>query len=84
MNSTRNHTNSLGSEIVGNGNDFQFYKEAHSLQVLRLIIQVLLAAVGVAGNAIVCLVITFQPQMHTTINYFIRNLAIADLGILIL
>ncbi|CAH3027723.1 unnamed protein product, partial [Porites evermanni] len=54
------------------------------LQVLRLIFQVLLASVGVAGNAIVCLVITFQPQMHTTINYFIRNLAIADLGILIL
>ena len=83
MNSTGNHTNSWGSEIVGNGNDFQFYKEAHSLQVLRLIFQVLLASVGVAGNAMVCLVITFQPQMHTTINYFIRNLAIADLGILI-
>ena len=43
-----------------------------------------IAFVGVAGKVIVCLVITFQPQMHTIINYFVRNFAIADLGILLI
>lgn len=69
----------------GNG-EFQqpYYKEAEWLEILRLTFLVSLAFIGVVGNVIVCFVITSQPQMHTVINYFIRNLAIADLGILLL
>ena len=88
MNLTGNQTQTDASDMafIGNGNGFQlpYYKEAQWLEILRLTFQVLLASVGVAGNVIVCLVITFQPQMHTVINYFIRNLAIADLGILLM
>ena len=86
MNSTRNQSGSEQMAFVGNGNEFQlpYYKEAQWLEVLRLAFQVLLAFIGVTGNTVVCLVITFQPQMHTVINFFIRNLAIADLGILLL
>lgn len=85
MNATGNQTGS--DSFIGHGNvDFAlpFYKEAPWVEILRLTFQVLLGAVGVAGNVIVCLVITFQPHMQTVINYFIRNLAIADLGILLL
>ena len=76
MNSTGNRT---GSEFV-----LPYIKEPQWLEISRLTFQVFIASVGLAGNAMVCLVITFQPQMHTVINYFIRNLAIADLGIVIL
>lgn len=80
MNSTSNLT------AVKEGNEFQlpYYKEAEWLEILRLTLQVLVASVGVTGNVIVCIVITFQPQMYTVVNYFIRNLAIADLGILLM
>lgn len=80
MNSTNNQT------AVGDGSDFHlpYFKEAEWAEILRLSFQVLLALIGVVGNVIVCLVITFQPQMHTVVNYFIRNLAIADLGILLM
>lgn len=61
-----------------------YFKEPQWLEILRLTFQVFIASVGLAGNAMVCIVITFQPQMHNVINFFIRNLAIADLGILIL
>lgn len=63
--------------------ELPYFKEPQWLEILRLTFQIFLASLGVAGNVIVCLVITFQPQMHTVINYFIRNLAIADLGILL-
>ena len=80
MNSTENET------VAVDGNEFQlpYYKEAQWLEILRLTFQVFVASIGVAGNVLVCLVITFQPQMHTVINYFIRNLAVADLGILLM
>ena len=81
MNSTNNET------AVEDGNEFYLpanFKEAEWAEILRLSFQALLAAIGVLGNVIVCLVITFQPQMHTVVNYFIRNLAIADLGILLM
>ncbi|XP_020612486.1 somatostatin receptor type 2-like [Orbicella faveolata] len=76
MNSTGNQT---GGEFV-----LPYFKEPQWLEILRLTFQVFIASVGLAGNAMVCIVITFQPQMHNVINFFIRNLAIADLGILIL
>lgn len=63
--------------------ELPYFKEPHWLEILRLTFQVFIAALGVAGNAIVCLVITLQPQMHTVINFYIRNLAIADLGMLL-
>ena len=71
--------NSTGDEF-----ELPYYKEEQWLEILRLTLQVLLASIGVVGNVIVCLVITFQPQMHTVFNYFVRNLAVADLGILLM
>ena len=71
MNSTDNNSTSL------------YFVEAQWLVVVRLAFEVFLALIGVAGNILVCLVITLQSKMHTVANYFIRNLAIADLGILL-
>lgn len=72
--------------VAWDSSDFQssYYKEAQWAQILRLALYILIAFVGVAGNVIVCLVINFQPQMHTIINYFVRNLTIADLSILLI
>ena len=86
MNLTGNQTGSDEMALINQRNEFQlpFYKEAEWLEILRLTFQVFIASFGVVGNVIVCFVITSQPQMHTVINYFIRNLAIADLGILLL
>ena len=41
-----------------------------------------MALFGIFGNICVCLVTTQQVQMKTTMNLYIRNLAIADLGLL--
>ena len=72
--------------VAGDSSYFQspYYKEAQWARILRLALYVVIAFVGVAGKVIVGLVITFQPQMHTIINYFVRNFAIADLGILLI
>lgn len=73
--------NSVANETV----EFElpYFKEPHWLEIVRLTLEFFIAALGIVGNVVVCLVITFQPQMQTVINFYIRNLAIADLGILL-
>ncbi|XP_022789230.1 neuropeptide Y receptor type 2-like [Stylophora pistillata] len=73
--------NSVGNETTEI--ELLYFKEPHWLEILRLTFEFFIAALGIAGNTIVCLVITFQPQMQTVINFYIRNLAIADLVILL-
>ncbi|KAL0273141.1 UNVERIFIED_CONTAM: hypothetical protein PYX00_005885 [Menopon gallinae] len=44
----------------------------------------LLFITGVLGNISVCAVIIRNPSMHTATNYYLFNLAISDLNLLIL
>lgn len=64
--------------------ELPYYKEAQWLEIIRLTVQALLAFVGVVGNVLVCVVISSQTHMRTIINYYIRNLAVADIGVLLL
>lgn len=43
----------------------------------------ILALIGIAGNAVVCLVIVHGRKMYTIANLFLMNLAIADMCVLV-
>lgn len=47
------------------------------------IINVLIFVTGLLGNIAVCLVIIKHPSMHTATNYYLFNLAVSDLTLLI-
>ncbi|XP_031555071.1 neuromedin-U receptor 2-like [Actinia tenebrosa] len=48
-----------------------------------LTIDLVFALVGVLGNILVCVVITRRANMKTSMNLYLRNLAITDLGVLL-
>ncbi|XP_048580002.1 neuropeptide FF receptor 1 [Nematostella vectensis] len=50
----------------------------------RLICYVLIFIIGVIGNILVCLVVCRQRKMKNVTNYFIVNLAAADLAVLLI
>ncbi|XP_022094356.1 G-protein coupled receptor 54-like [Acanthaster planci] len=53
-------------------------------QVLFPLMYVLLAIVGLVGNAAVLFIIVCHPDMQTVTNYFIANLAITDIFTLVM
>lgn len=61
-----------------------YVKEAEWLRVGRLSLESLIAFFGVLGNICVVIAISRCPFMHSVTNMFIRNLAIADIGVLVL
>ena len=60
-----------------------YFKEPHILLIFRLILEVSMASVGVVGNVLVIVIISARPQLYTVVNNHIRNLAVADLSLLI-
>ncbi|XP_031561442.1 galanin receptor type 1-like [Actinia tenebrosa] len=50
----------------------------------RLVCYVIIFIVGVIGNVLVCLVVCRQRKMKNITNYFIVNLAVADLSVLLI
>ncbi|XP_068724260.1 neuropeptide Y receptor type 2-like [Montipora capricornis] len=85
MNLADGSTSNLTSNGIPDGGlEIVYYKETLGFEIFRLTFQVFLAFVGVAGNIIVCFVISSQVHMRTITNYFIRNLAVADIGVLLL
>ena len=63
-------------------NDYMVEEEW--LRIARLSAETIIALLGVLGNISVIVVIVRCPFMRTVTNSFIRNLAFADLGVLIL
>ena len=59
-----------------------YFKEPAVLIITRLTIEVTLAFMGLVGNAVVAFVISRQHKFRSGLKLFIRNLAIADIGIL--
>lgn len=47
------------------------------------VVNVLIFVSGLLGNIAVCIVIIKHPSMHTATNYYLFNLAISDLTLLI-
>lgn len=55
--------------------------ESLTFKIVKLCLYALIFLVSVIGNALVCIVIARRRRMRTVTNYFILNLAIADLAI---
>lgn len=77
-----NHTlnNLTGSSNGGQGNaaiEDSFY-------YIRLVCYVIIFIVGVIGNILVCLVVCRERKMKNVTNYFIFNLAVSDLSVLLI
>ncbi|EDO46084.1 predicted protein [Nematostella vectensis] len=55
--------------------------ESMTFKVLKLSLYALIFLISTVGNSLVCIVIARRRRMRTVTNYFILNLAIADLAI---
>ena len=56
----------------------------NSFYYIRLVCYVLIFIVGVIGNILVCLVVCRERKMKNVTNYFIFNLAVSDLSVLLI
>ncbi|KAI8520934.1 hypothetical protein Bbelb_006880 [Branchiostoma belcheri] len=56
-----------------------FYVHGPVVTGLYIVGYCLVFSLNVVGNAVVCWVIASTPRLHTATNYFILNLAVADL-----
>lgn len=62
--------------------DHPYFQELTAILTVRLVIEVTLAFMGLLGNAMVSFVISRQSKFRSGLKLFIRNLALADIGIL--
>jgi hypothetical protein len=77
-----NESQANSSTQNNTGADSPYYRN-RALQVSQLTIQTAIAFVGILGNVLVCVVITKRANTKTSMNLYVRNLAIADLGVLL-
>lgn len=64
--------------------DSGFLRENLSIRAVKLILYGLIFITGITGNMLVCLVVCRQRKLRTSTNFYIVNLAVADLAVLIL
>lgn len=62
--------------------NFQFV-EPQGAMVLRILFEIAIGLFGVVGNFLVCWVIATRKRLRTVGNMFVFNLAVADLGVLL-
>ena len=65
-----------GTTVLDEGKDSFYY--------IRLVCYTLIFVVGVIGNFLVCLVVCRERKMKNVTNYFIFNLAVSDLSVLLI
>lgn len=58
--------------------------ESEWLRSIKLTLYATIFITGVTGNVLVCLVVSRQQRLRTSTNFYIMNLAIADLAVTIL
>ena len=61
-----------------------YLQEPSVVTIIRMLVEVFVAFLGVCGNGVVCFTITRQASVRSTIRYYIKSLAIADIGVLLL
>ena len=54
-----------------------------TIRAVKLTLYVIIFITGIAGNSLVCLVVCRQQRLRTSTNFYIMNLAIADLAVTI-
>lgn len=57
------------------------YEEAPTMRAVKLSLFALIFTLSLFGNSLVCLVVCRQQRLRTSTNYFILNLACADLAV---
>lgn len=75
-------TNSSGGALFEEDEEYDYLANRHVEEVLAIVVPILfgaIAVVGFFGNALVVLVVLCNPQMRSTTNILIINLAMADL-----
>lgn len=72
------HDSVNNSEAMSEG----LFDESNAIVSGCLILEVTIAFVGLLGNLLVCFVISRQRKSRTGLKLFIRNLALADIGVL--
>lgn len=63
--------------------DVRFEPEPMAILILVTICYSLIFVAGILGNVITCLVIYRNKSMHTATNYYLFNLAVSDLILLL-
>ncbi|XP_022799027.1 neuropeptide Y receptor type 6-like [Stylophora pistillata] len=76
------NNNSDGENYISPSMKQAYYEEPFVVMVARLTFEVMLAFVGLVGNITVSFVISRQRKFRSGLKLFIRNLALADIGIL--
>lgn len=76
------NNNSDGEDNISPAMNQAYYEEPFVLMVARLTFEVMLAFMGLVGNITVSFVISRQRKFRSGLKLYIRNLALADIGIL--
>ncbi|XP_046677263.1 orexin receptor type 2-like [Homalodisca vitripennis] len=82
-----NNTLNCTNDYCVDDNDYLDMMEQHMLpnlyECVLIGMHVLVFAVGLVGNALVCVAVYSNPTMRTVTNYFIVNLAVADFMVIL-
>lgn len=70
---SRSQTRHLNSQFV----------EPQGVRIVRILLEIAIGLFGVGGNFLVCWVIATRKRLRTVGNMFVFNLAVADLGVLL-
>lgn len=77
-------------DVLNNTDVWKYLSEQWGPQQLELevavpftVLNLLIFVSGLLGNIAVCVVIIRHPSMHTATNYYLFNLAVSDLTLLI-
>ena len=75
-------------EVMGNNTEVNLTsgnsnETEATIRAVKLTLYVIIFLTGIAGNVLVCLVVCRQQKLRTSTNFYIMNLAIADLAVTI-
>ena len=77
-----NRSVQFNSSNCSSGRDAESSNGEHpTFKVIKLLLYSIIFLISVVGNSLVCMVIARRRRMRTVTNYFILNLAIADLTV---
>ena len=57
--------------------------DSETLRTVKMTLYATIFIIGISGNTLVCLVVYRQQKLRTSTNFYIMNLAVADLAVTI-